>query len=103
MKFEIVHQQHYICDRLIEPGSIVELDGYTGPEDDKTLRRPPKILWTFKGEPELLWNGVPSMNMVPLDDEAKTAWVKKWGKSEKPVNPVEKLAMTGGHGNDRAA
>lgn len=105
MKFEILHQPHYICDILVLPGSIVEPDGFVGPEDEKTGMRPKKILWSVgaarnKLEKPVIWTSGPSTNMEPLDDEAKKAWKARFGTGI-PGNipsPVETLNMTGGVG-----
>jgi len=102
VKFRILHQPHYMCDMLVEPGSVVEPDGYTPPEDEKTGRTPPKRSWTVahKHDKPVLWTCGPSTNMEPLDEEAKKAWKARFGAGI-PGNipsPVETLNMTGGEG-----
>jgi hypothetical protein len=102
VKFEILHQTHYMCDMLVPPGSIVEPDGWTPPEDEKTGRRPEKVSWTVRGkhDKQVLWTSGPSTNMEPRDDEAKKAWRARFGDGI-PGNipsPVETLNMKGGEG-----
>lgn len=76
MKFRL-DSQHYINDKLLEPGQVV------GDETGNPFRFP-------NGDPM-----IPSQYMTPLDAEAVDLYRKKFGDDVKRVDPTQSIPIQG--------
>lgn len=84
MKFRL-DAQHYIHDRLLEPGTII------GDGTDVPMVLP-------NGDPVL-----PSVNMTPLDEEAKAAFAARFPGARPPERDPTKAIPLRGSGDTAKA